>query len=68
MDEDPGVPSSMRIIVVFGSAASVLIPAALWVAAIFSPKAAAIAPGASTFFATALGALLTAKVWQKSNE
>ncbi len=68
MDEAPGEPSALRVLVVFGSFVSILVPSVLWTLALWSPAALAAAPGASTFFGTVLGALLTAKVWQKGVE
>lgn len=67
-DEMPGEPSAMRLVVLFGSFMSLAVPAFLWIAGAYNPQAAAVAPGASAFFGTTLGALLAAKVWQKGKE
>lgn len=68
MDEDPGQPSALRVIVFIGCMVSVDVPAFLWIASAWIAAAHDAAVGASTFFGTVLGALLGAKIWQKSQE
>ena len=68
-EENPGEPSLLRVVVLFGVVVVLVVPIGIWAMVAIHTKSIPEVPGSvSGFFLTLHGSLLAAKVGQKAQE